>query len=331
MKEYKSADIYKEQKIKSLLTIIYVIVTVIAFLLLFSKCSGIKYEENSSVTSLPISDSSWVKVADSLNFPEGPAWNNVTNSLYFSNCYGGWISKVTNSKHDTFLTQSQTPFSFDKTNGMTIHNGNLYACDFGKGAILKISGTGKTEIYASGYNKIKFNKPNDLAFDKKGNLYFTDPKSYGKNKPDGRVFMVKTKTKEVVLLQDSLTFPNGIAFTKDGKNLLVCESAQNRILKFDVKPDGTIRNKKVFAVLPGGDPDGIAFDTNGNLYVAHFGTGHLFVINPQGKIIQKIKTPGAKPTNVEFGGKDMKTLYLTEVETNSLYKLNVNFKGLNLN
>ncbi|HHH52638.1 MAG TPA: SMP-30/gluconolactonase/LRE family protein, partial [Bacteroidetes bacterium] len=151
------------------------------------------------------------------------------------------------------------------------------------------------------------------------------------NKLDGRIFMVKGKTKEVVLLKDNLAFPNGIAFSFDGKNLFVCESAKNRILKFDVNKNGTLINKTEFVVLPGGDPDGIAFDVKGNLYVAHFGTGHLFVINKQGEIIQKIKTPGLKPTNVEFGGEDMKTLFLTEVQTNSLYKIRTKFTGLLLN
>ena len=297
---------------------------------MFTKCSGVK-EIKSYDDIIPISNPTWIKVAGMLNFPEGPAWDEDSNSLYLSNCYGGWISKINLNKHDTFLVVSKEANSFEKTNGMTFHNDFLYACDFGKGAILKISKEGIIEIYAKDYEGKKFNNPNDLAFDKNGNIYFTDPKSYGIKKTDGRLFMVEAQTEKVVLLKDSLAFPNGIAFSEDGKNLFVCESAKNRILKFDVDKNGILFNKSEFAVLPGGDPDGIALDTKGNLFAAHFGTGHLFVINKQGKIIQKIKTPGKKPTNVEFGGKDMKTLFLTEVETNSLYKIRTNFSGLFLN
>ena len=320
----------QNEKRKSFFTLLYVIVTIIAFILLFTKCSAM-HKVSSYNGNLPIKNSLWTKVTSNLNFPEGPAWDMKSNSLYFSNCYGGWISKINLNKHDTFLVASKEANNFEKTNGMTFHNGFLYACDFGKGAILKISKEGTIEIYAKDYKGKKFNNPNDIAFDKNGNLYFTDPKSYGMKKLDGRLFMVEAQTEKVVLLKDSLAFPNGIAFSEDGKNLFVCESAKNRILKFNVGKNGILFNKTEFAVLPGGDPDGIALDTKGNLFVAHFGTGHLFVINKQGKIIQKIKTPGKKPTNVEFGGKDMKTLFLTEVETNSLYKLNTSIAGKKLN
>jgi len=310
---------------------IYIIYFIVLLSLFISSCGNNNKDNLIENNYLPISDTVWTKVVGNLNFPEGPAWDVTSNSVYLSNCNGGWISKINNSVQDTFLVASKEPLSFEKTNGMTFHNGSLYACEYGNGEILKISSDGKIEIFVSDYNGLKFNRPNDLAFDEDGNLYFTDPKSYGKDKPDGRIFRRDALTKEVILLQDSLTFPNGIAFTKDGKNLFVCESAKNRILKFDVQEDGRITNKTEFIVLPGGDPDGIAFDEKGNLYVAHYGTGTLFIINPSGKIIQKIKTPGNKPTNVEFAGKDFKTLYLTEVGTNSLYKIRVHFSGKILN
>ena len=100
-----------------------------------------------------------------------------------------------------------------------------------------------------------------------------------------------------------------------------------RILSFKIEGYGKLSDKKVFVELPGGDPDGINFDVVGNLYVAHFGGGSLYVISPTGEILTKVKTPGMKPTNIEFAGKDRKTLYLTEVETNSIYKTKVTIKG----
>ncbi|MEE9432112.1 MAG: SMP-30/gluconolactonase/LRE family protein [Melioribacteraceae bacterium] len=309
----------------------YIIHFIVLLGLFISSCEVNNKNVTANETQLPISDTTWTKVVENLNFPEGPAWDVASNSVYLSNCNGGWISRVNGNVHDTFLVASNEPLSFEKTNGMTFHNGYLFACEYGNGEVLKISRDGKIEIFVDNFQGEKFNRPNDLAFDKKGNLYFTDPKSYGKDKPDGRIFRRDAITKEVILLQDSLTFPNGIAFTKDGKNLFVCESAQSRILKFDVQEDGKITNKTEFIVLPGGDPDGIAFDKKGNLYVAHYGTGTLFIINSSGKIIQEIKTPGNKPTNVEFAGKDFRTLFLTEVETNSLYKIDVNIIGQLLN
>lgn len=272
----------------------------------------------------------WTKIAEDQKFPEGPAWDGA-GILYSSSCYGKWITKITDGTSSIFLSAQEEPLTIDQTNGLTIgSDGNIYACDYGIGAILKISPDGKLEVYASGFGRKKFNRPNDLAFDNKGNLYFTDPKSYNKDTLDGRVFMVKKDTREIVLVAQDLAFPNGIAFSKDFKTIFVCESAKSRILKYAVTKDGSLEKQTTFVELPGGDPDGIAFDKNGNLYAAHFGGGAIYVIDPTGNIMYKIKTPGLKPSNIEFGGSDYKTLFLTEDETNSVYETKMRVEGLKL-
>jgi gluconolactonase len=269
------------------------------------------------------------KVLDGLHFPEGPAWDG-NGSLYVSSCYGGYITKITGEESLKFVDSSNTA-NLKQTNGLTVYkDGNIYACDYGLGAILKINLNGESEVFIDGFEGKRFNRPNDLAFDAAGNLYITDPKSYGKDKLDGRVFRINIESKEVTLIEDSLAFPNGIAFSLDGKKLFVCESAKNRILVYDINEDGSISNKNVFAELPGGDPDGLALDSQGNLYAAHFGGGAIFIFSPDRKLINKITTPGLKPSNVEFGGDDMKTLFITEDETNSVYALWVEIPGAKL-
>lgn len=142
--------------------------------------------------------------------------------------------------------------------------------------------------------------------------------------------MIRKETQEVVLAADNLAFSNGLAFTADGKELYVCESAINSVSKFKIDEEGKLYAREIFVELPGGDPDGIAFDVEENLYVGHFGGGAIIVINKEGDIIQKIATPGKKPSNVEFAGEDMKTLYITEDETNAVYKLRTEISGLRL-
>ncbi len=300
------------------------LIIVAAFILLFV---NFLYPQNNYIKENRLQ---FIKIAEDLNFPEGPAWDSKSN-LFVSSCYGGYIYEISNDSSFKFVDSTQKPFRLKQTNGLTFDkDGNIFACDYGIGAILKISSSGNTEIYASGYNNERFNRPNDLAFDPKGNLYFTDPKSYGKDKPDGIVYMISKSTKEVIPAADSLCFPNGISFSLDAKKLFVCESAQNRILSFDINTKGMLSNKKVFVELPGGDPDGIAFDQKGNLYAAHFGGGHIFIISPEGQILVSIETPGKRPSNVEFGGKDFKTLFITEDETNSVYKAEVKIPGAKL-
>lgn len=271
----------------------------------------------------------WQKVADNLNFPEGPAWDG-NGQLYFSNCRGNWIGRTDGNETVKFLTTAPEKPTFGKTNGLTFYGGFLYACDFGLPAILKISPTGKIEIYADKWGNQPLHGPNDLAFDRQGNLYFSDPINYDCTKPDACVYRVAANDTSVTVVQDSLAFPNGLAFSPDEKYLYVAESACERVDRFGIMSDGRLTDKQVFVHLPGGDPDGLALDIQGNLYVAHFGGGAVYVVNPQGAIVRKILTPGQKPSNLEFAGCDLKTLYLTETETNALYRIQVEIPGLAL-
>jgi gluconolactonase len=270
----------------------------------------------------------WQMVIDKLSFPEGPAWDGKV--LYASNCRGNWITRVAPDTQRVFLQASSDPFTFAKTNGMVAcKDGSLYACDFGLNAIIRIT-AGSSEIVASSCRGEKFRRPNDLAFDRHGYLYFTDPSAYDRNKRDGVVYRIDRTTHEVQAVATDLAFPNGIAFAADGKTVVIGESAFNRVLQFTVQKDGSLGNRRVFAEMPGGDPDGMAFDRKGRLYVAHFGGGAVYVFNANGSVHEIIATPGKKPSNLEFGGADYKTLFVTETETNAIYSISVRTPGLPL-
>lgn len=270
----------------------------------------------------------WIKVADGLNFPEGPA--NHDSIVYFSNCYGGWIAEYSNAVLDTFISYLDDSLLIQKTNGLAYGKDNyLYVCEYGKGKILRVDSLKNIEVYADGYKGERFNRPNDLVLVANGNLFFTDPKSYDVNILDGRIFFIDVITKEVSIAEDSLAFPNGINISPIDGKLYVCESAKQKIVRYTITDQNKLIEKEDFVKIPGGDPDGIEFDIEGNLYAAHFGGKAVYIFSPDGKLLQKIETPGVKPTNLEFGGKDFRTLYLTEVETNALYKIRTIYAGKN--
>ncbi len=266
-------------------------------------------------------DIRWEIVSKENKFPEGPAWNNLLQELYVSNCYGDWITRIKEDKADTLITADS--LNYIKTNGMVVaSDGIIYACDYGLGAIIKIE-NGKPSVFIEGFEGKAFNRPNDITLDKDGNIYFSDPKSYGVDKLDGRLFYYNFENKELKMVCDSLAFPNGLAISPANGRLYLSESAKSRIVSFKVNTDGSLSDKKVFVNLPGGDPDGIDFDNKGNMYVAHFGGGKIYIISSNGEIIKQIPAPGRKPSNIEFGGKNKSILFITEDETNAVYKVSL--------
>ena len=272
-----------------------------------------------------------VKVADGFVFPEGPAYDGK-GAVYVSNCNADYISKLNGDGKSLSHKRSEDRFTFEKTNGMTFYeDGSLFACDFGRNSIIQIFPDGRMETYSDKFENVGFKGPNDLAFDPEGNLYFSDPAGSDIKNPIGCVYRVAKGSRKVTKVADGMAFPNGVAFSADAKWLYIAESGTFKILRAAVKPDGGLEKPELFCQLPKDHvPDGMNFDEAGSLYVATVGPGLVTVIDKTGAITRTIKLPGTDVTNVEFAGKDLKTLYITEAQKGEVYKLTVDIGGLPL-
>lgn len=276
-------------------------------------------------------------VADHLAFPEGPAYDGK-GAIYCSNNNADYITKVTLDGEVSIAVRANsddTPFTFKKANGMTFfQDGSLFICDFERNAIIRRTPDGKQAIVVESYEGKPLEAPNDLVFDAKGALYFTAPGGSDKANPVGRIYRFELETGNLIRFDVRMAFPNGLAFNSDGSYLYVAESSKDRIVRFPVLEGGMLGTLEEFADLsadPGGVPDGIAFDNAGQLWAAHYGASTVVVLDTKGAIVRTIHLPhdnASGPTNLEFAGPNLRTLYITHPGSESLYKLPVEISGL---
>lgn len=268
------------------------------------------------------------KLAEGFVWSEGPAW--YQGSVVFSdvpeNIVYRWKPGAT--KAEVFIQPSgmttPTPgFKEQGSNGLTVDaKGVLVLCQHGDRRISRWV-DGKFTPVVTQYEGKKFNSPNDLAIRRNGDIYFTDP-PYGLAKLNASpikeiawngVYRVDAAGK-VTLLEDGITFPNGIAFSPDEKTLYVAVSDPKRTLleAFDVKDDGTLANRRIFFDAEPlrkqgrkGACDGLKVDVSGNVWAT--GPGGVLILSPAGKHLGTVLTNQATG-NCCFGD-DGSTLYVT--------------------
>jgi gluconolactonase len=201
-------------------------------------------------------------------------------------------------------------------------------------------------VLADSYQGKKLNSPNDLAYKSDGSLYFTDP-PYGlqtqsdtdpqKELQVNGVYRIPGARQQkpgaapdrdkLQLVIKDLARPNGLAFSPDEKFLYVAESGKKQWFRYRVQPDGSLTDGALFldaSTDPAeGGPDGLRVDEKGNIYGS--GPGGVWIISPEGKHIGTIKVP-ERVSNVAWGDKDGKTLYITA--STSLYRIKLKIAGV---
>lgn len=207
-------------------------------------------------------------------------------------------------------------------NGIRFNSaGDMLIADYTKHNILKVDmASKKISVFA---NEPKMSQPNDIAIDKKGRLYASDPDWKAGT---GRIWRIDPDGK-VSLLLDNLGTTNGIEVSPNGKTLYVNESVQRKVWAYDLSGDGQISNKRLLIEFPDFGMDGMRCDIKGNLFISRYGKGTVTEISPRGKIIREIVLTGKNPSNVTFGGKDGRTVYVTLADQGNLESFRVKYPG----
>ena len=181
---------------------------------------------------------------------------------------------------------------------------NVYACDFGNAAMMRISASGEISMYSSGTPEQPIRVPNFAAFDDAGNLYVTDSGTWGED--DGLVFRVAPGGATSVWTDGVPRFPNGCCLTESGDALLVVESRRRAIVRVPISDDGSAGASEIVADLTGAQPDGIALAEDGTMWVGCYRPDRIYRIAPDGAIEVFADDPDGvvlnQPANIAFLG-----------------------------
>lgn len=294
---------------------------------------------DSSVLTFIDPDATFEILAKGFYWSEGPLWVDELQSVLFSDVPSNKIYKW-NEKDSLSIYLESAGHSGEENkdsdrgpNGLILDLENkLLLCQHGDRRIARLDADLKNPqkqfiTIADTYNGKKFNSPNDLAIDNEGNIYFTDP-PYGQ--PENKtgeigingVFKVNPN-KDVSLLVDSLTMPNGIALSLDQKTLYINQSdPTNPVLySYEISQDGSLENGKILfnflalAKTANGSPDGLKVHKSGNIFAT--GPGGVHIISPEGKHLATIKT-GKSTANCAF---DTDQIYLYMTTTDLLMRV----------
>ena len=314
---------------------------------LTAKCQEFigEIEQLDSDMGLFVSKESKIEVlASGFSWAEGPVWVPKLNGILFTDV----------PKNKAYLwTERQGLSVFLDPSGMTNHaphssneganglvldsNGALMLCQHGDRRVARLKNDWQLdppsyETVIDHFEGKWLNSPNDIVFSKNGDLFFTDP-PYGLDQQDDDILKELdfngifkwSKNEGIVLLNKTLSRPNGIAFSRDEKTVYIGNSDRENLIiaAFDYI-DGAFKNKRVFfnsknILRKGpGSFDGLKVHSSGTIFAT--GPGGVLVIGPEGKHLGTIR-PGKATANCAFDAAE-DYLYLTSTDVLARIKLN---------
>nr|PZN55166.1 MAG: gluconolactonase [Bacteroidota bacterium] len=263
-----------------------------------------------------------VLISSQFKFTEGPAVD-ARGNVYFTDQPNDRIWKWSPREGLSLFMEGT-----GRSNGLYFdRNGNLIACADLNNELWSIAPDKTVTVLVRDFEGKKLNGPNDVWVHPNGGMYFTDPffkRDYWdrteKEIESEDVYYLAPDRKTLRVATTGLVKPNGIIGTPDGKTLYVADIGDGKTYAYDIEADGSLTNGRLLAEM---GSDGLTIDSEGNIYLTGRG---VTVFSPGGEKLGVIPIPEGWTANVCFGGKDMKTLFITA--SKSVYTLKMRVKGV---
>jgi len=248
-----------------------------------------------------------------LAFGESPRWHE--DRLWFSNWGAQEVVAVDlDGNRDVVLRMPSFPFSID-----WLPDGRLLITSGRDGLLRRLEPGGSLVTHADltsiagGWNEI--------VVDGRGNAYVNGggfDLLAGEKFAPGIVALV-TPDGSARQVADGIAFPNGMAVTPDNSTLIIAESYGKRLTAFDIAADGSLSNRRVWADLEGGVPDGICVDADSAVWYADVPNRRCVRVREGGEVMQTINLDRGCFACM-LGGADRRTLFLMAAEWRGLAK-----------
>ena len=254
------------------------------------------------------------------HFPEGPIWYH--GKLYYVEYDRNTVTTWDGHENKIFWSQKGCgPSAVIPT-----AQGEFLTTCYDSNSIGRISADGRTlPPYTEDKAGNKLVGPNDFAPDGHGGIYFTASGHPG-SAIDGKVFYLAADG-TIEQKAENVESANGVAVSKDGKLLYVIETEGHRLLEFNIGPQGSLSDRRLFLNVDDLThnvghiyPDGVKIDSQGEIYIGQNPrdphaplAGIIFVVNAQGKLLRQLTIPSPGVPNLAFSP-DEKTVYVTALD-----------------
>lgn len=243
-------------------------------------------------------------LAEGLDHPECVAWG--PDGYLYAGGEAGQIYRVTLGGEVTEIASTGGFILGIALDG----NGNIYACDTKKHAVMRIDQRGCNMVFSDGTPERRMITPNFPVFDRLGNLYVSDSGDWHGN--NGCLYLITPDQETRVISTQLAAFPNGMALSPDGAYLCVVLSNLPGVVKLLTDKNGLAGLPEPVIELPGIVPDGLAFDREGALYISCYTPDIIYRLTTSGELEVLVEDPErtliASPTNVAFAGSDLSML-----------------------